>query len=289
MPIIEPAIRPPSEAESFLLQVTLGCSSNTCTFCDAYKSKEFAVKDFEEIEQDIQTTASSYPYVKRVFLMDGDALVLNNNKLVRILDSLNLNFPELNRISSYANGFNITKRTHEELLELREKKLSLVYIGLESGSQNILSLRKKKSTVSEMIDAVSKARKAEIKSSVMVLLGLGGKEFSGEHIRETIVTLNAMQPRYLSFLTLMLVPGTELYKDAVNKNFTPLNQLEFLGELYEIIKGLDLKETIVRANHASNYLPLKGTLGKDKEIILKQLEAALNGELSLRHEFMRGL
>lgn len=289
MPIIEPAIRPPSEAESFLLQVTLGCSSNTCTFCGAYKGKDFAVKSFEEIEKDIQTAASFYPYVKRVFLMDGDALVLNNNKLVRILDSLNLNFPELNRVSSYANGFNITKRTHEELLELREKKLSLVYIGLESGSQNILNLRKKKSTVSEMIHAVSKAREAEIKSSVMVLLGLGGKEFSKEHVRETIVALNAMQPRYLSFLTLMLVPGTELYRDAVNKNFTPLNQLEFLGELYEIIKGLELKETIVRANHASNYLPLKGTMGKDKENMLKQLEAALNGELSLRHEFMRGL
>jgi radical SAM superfamily enzyme YgiQ (UPF0313 family) len=289
MSIVEPVIRPPAEAESFLLQVTLGCSADSCSFCGAYKSKTFRVKDRKEITTDINEYARRCQDTRRVFLMDGDALVLANSKLVPILEELDAAFPLLARISSYANGCNITRKNDHELRELYKHKLSLIYMGLESGSQGVLDRCGKSSSVEEMIEAVNKAAKANIKSSVIVLLGLGGKKHSQEHVKDTIAALNRMQPRYLSFLSLMVIPGTPLAEEARRGEFKELNSAELLKESYEIIKGLELKRTVFRSDHASNYLALEGAFPKDKMTLLNILESAICGKIRLKPESLRGL
>ena len=289
MPIVEPVIRPPAEADSFLLQITLGCSSDSCSFCGAYKSKTFHVKDRKEITVDINWYARRYQGTRRIFLMDGDALVLANSKLVPILEELNTAFPRLTRISSYANGCNITKKNDRELLELYKHKLSLIYMGLESGSQAVLDRCGKYSSAEEMVEAVNRAAKAQIKSSVIVLLGLGGKKYSEEHVQGTVAALNRMQPRYLSFLSLMVIPGTPLAEEVRRGEFEELNSAELLKESYEIIKGLDLKKTVFRSDHASNYLALEGAFPKDKMTLLNILESAISGEIRLKPESLRGL
>lgn len=289
MSIIEPVIRPPAEANSFLLQVTLGCSVNSCTFCGAYKNKPFSIKSSSEITADIRQHARWNKDTRRVFLIDGDALVLNNDKLIPILKEIDGAFPKLSRISSYANGHNITQRSNSELKELKDNKLGLIYIGLESGSQEILNYRHKRSTAKEMIEAVNKAEEAGIKSSVIVLLGLGGLEHSKKHVQDTIEALNLMQPRYLSFLSLMVIPGTELANEIEKGSFKELTPVGLLKESYEIIKGLKLNKTIFRSNHASNHLALEGTFPKDKIKLLNTLEAGISGELRLKPEFLRGL
>ena len=289
MTIIEPVIRPPSEARSFLLQVTLGCSANHCSFCGAYKTKKFSIKGQKEIMSDIVSYARRYKDTRRVFLMDGDALAASNEKLIPILDRLHESFQMLARISSYANGYNITKRTPGELKELYDRKLRLLYIGLESGDQGILDRCHKRSGANEMIRAVNMASDSGIKSSVIVLLGLGGKEHSTGHIRGTIKALNMMQPRYLSFLSLMVIPGTPLYKEVRHGVFEELDPRGLLQEAHDIIKGLELKKTIFRSDHASNYLPLEGVFPKDKFKILTMIKSALNGDIDLRPEFSRGL
>ena len=289
MPINEPVIRPPAEADSFLLQITLGCSADSCTFCGAYKNKTFRSKDQKEIFADIDWYARRRPETRRVFLMDGDAMVLNNNRLLPILEKLARSFPRLSRVSSYANGSNITRKSDQELKELSGHRLSLIYMGLESGSQAILDRCEKSSSVEEMVIAVQRAAQAHIKSSVIVLLGLGGEKYSRDHIRGTIEALNRMQPRYLSFLSLMVIPGTPLAKEIRSGDFQELDPMGLLRESYEIIKGLDLKQTIFRSNHASNHLALEGSLPKDKMVLLRILKSALDGEVGLRPEIFRGL
>ncbi len=289
MGIIEPIIRPPAEAGSFLLQVTVGCSANQCKFCGAYRTKDFGVQNLGEIVSDIRGYSSRYPCTRRVFLLDGDALSLNNNRLLPVLKVLNDSFPELTRISSYANGYNISKRSDAELKELYESRLRLIYLGLESGSQELLNYHNKVSTRNEMIEAVQRASRFQIKSSVMVLLGLGGRKFSRKHAVGTIEALNEMQPRYLSFLSLMVIPGTPLAKEVDAGEFEELNPMELLSEMYEIIKGLELKKTIFRSDHASNYLPLDGVFPKDKDRLLSVLKSAMGGGVGLRPEHFRGL
>jgi len=202
---------------------------------------------------------------------------------------LNCSFPRLSRISSYANGFNITNRDKQSLIELCDNKLRLIYIGLESGNQGVLDRCHKKSSAGEMVEAVNMAKDANIKSSVIVLLGLGGKRYSEEHVRDTITVLNNMQPRYLSFLSLMLLPGTELYNEAKSGRFEELNSSELLVEARDIIRGLNLNGTIFRSNHASNYLPLEGRFPQDKDKLLEVLELAVNKKIDLKPEFLRGL
>jgi radical SAM superfamily enzyme YgiQ (UPF0313 family) len=289
MPIIEPVIRPPAEANSFLLQVTTGCSANHCSFCGAYLNKPFRIKNEKEIFLDIEQGREDYPDAKKVFLMDGDALAMKNSQLLPILDRLNDSFCRLSRISSYANGYNITRRTEQELKQLVESKLNLIYIGLESGNQQILDKCDKKSSAQEMLEAVKKADNAGIKSSVIVLLGLGGKEFAAEHEQDTISVLNQMQPRFLSFLSLMLIPGTRLYDEHRSGNFKQLDADELLRQTYNIVSGLELKKTIFRTNHASNYLPLEGRFPQDKQYLMDTLQKAIAGKVSLRPEFFRAL
>lgn len=285
MPIVEPAIRPPSEWDSFLLQVTCGCSANSCSFCGAYLNKQFRLKELSEIYADIDEHARYAPNTRRVFLMDGDALVLSNKHLVPILKYLQEKFPKLRRISSYANGYNIVNRSKEDLEELYANKLTLIYMGLESGSQEVLDFCNKKSSAKEMIKAVEMATQVGIKSSIIVLLGLGSKNLSEDHAAQTIKALNRIQPRYLSFLSLMLVPGTKLHNQMLEGQFFELSPEELINEAHQIIEGLELKKTIFRSNHASNHIPLEGTLPKDKEKLL----IALNPNQPLKPEHLRGL
>ena len=289
MPILQPVIRPPAEADSFLLQVTLGCSVDTCTFCGAYKNKPFRIKDPDEIASDIDRHAKRYPDTRRVFLMDGDAMVLANAKMVPILHQLQRSFPKLSRVATYANGINILRKNDDELAELRQHQLSLLYMGLESGDQATLDRCHKASRVDDMVIAVRKAAAANIKSSVIVLLGLGGKTYSREHVQGTINALNNMQPRYLSFLSLMVIPQTPLAEDIKSGMFVALNSFELLKEAHDIIDGLHLAKTIFRSDHASNHLPLEGSFPKDKIMLLEILKAAMQGKISLRPELLRGL
>lgn len=289
MSIIEPAIRPPSEANSFLLQLTLGCSADSCTFCGSYHGKKFKLKTAEEILHDIKNGSKLYPDATKAFLMDGDALVINNKILLSILKNIITYFPKVNRISSYANDYNILNRTDNELKELYEHKMRLIYMGLESGSQKILDKCYKKSTVNGMIKTVQRCNEFKIKTSIIVLLGLGGKDLSKEHVEQTAIAVNKMQPTYLSFLALMILPHTQLFQEMQSGNFTPLNQYEILWEMYEIIKHLELKRTIFFANHASNYLPITGRFPNDKKDLLIEIKNAINGKIHLRPEFLRGL
>lgn len=289
MPLVDPVIRPPSEARSFLLQLTTGCSVNSCTFCGAYNSKPFRVKNMDEVFGDISEHVRSDPGTRRVFLLDGDALAVGNDILVPVLDRLAGSFPRLSRVASYANGGNITVRSDQELGELTARKLSLIYIGLESGSEKVLSRCRKKASAGEMVDAVGRCRAAGIKSSVIVLLGLGGRDLRDDHVAETIRALNLMQPRYLSFLSLMILPGTPLEHQVRRGEFELPGPVDLLREMQDIIGGLELDGTIFRTNHASNHLPLEGRFPADKEVFLRILDEALSGRRPVRPEYWRGL
>ena len=282
-------IRPPSEADSLLLQITLGCSHNKCTFCGTYPDKTFRKRPIDEVFEDIDSVKPYAGSITRIFLCDGDAMVLSQDHLLKVLDRLNSAFPNLQRVGIYANARDILKKMPEELEELSRKKLTIGYIGLESGSDEVLRRVKKGATAQEQIDAVRKAQEAGIKMSVIALLGLGGRELSEEHAKKTAWALNEMQPRFASFLTLMLVPGTELAGQYQRGEFELLEPMEFLVELRIIVRDLELKNTIFRTNHASNFLALGGTFPKDKEKILAELDRGIDGDAPLRPEFFRGL
>lgn len=284
-------IRPPSEADSYLLQITYGCSHNKCTFCPTYLDKKFGVRPPEEVFEDIELASNSYPQTRRVFLCDGNALVLQNRRLMPILERICAGFPNLQRVGIYANAGDILKKSMGELEELRDKKLGLIYMGLESGSEEILRRVKKGSTAREMIDSVKKARRAGIKVSVIGLLGLGGKTLSHEHAVKTGKAVSEMDPRYFSLLSLMLVPGTELYSEWERSEFEMPEPIELLEEMKEMIENLEgLSGCIFRTNHASNYLPLAGRLPRDKQKLLATIDSAVSqGESALRPESWRGL
>lgn len=282
-------IRPPSEARSYLLQITYGCSWNNCTFCPAYLEKPFKIRPFKEVEQDIQMAKKASPHVRRVFLCDGDGLVLSMDRLLPILDLLNVSFPNLNRIGIYFNARNILSKSHNEIQQLVQRKLTIGYIGLESGSDRILEKVRKGATAQEMIEAVLKAQANGMKISVIGLLGLGGVKHSQEHANKTAAVISEMKPRYFSLLTLMLVKGTPLYKDFEAKNFILPNEKGLLKEMRVIIENIETDKTIFRTNHASNYLPLEGILSRDKKKLVKAIDLALSGKIPLKPEFFRGL
>ncbi|MCK4307005.1 radical SAM protein [candidate division WOR-3 bacterium] len=284
-------IRPPSEAESYILQVTYGCSHNKCTFCPTYLDKSFRVRPVNEVMGDIEIAQNLMPQTRRVFLADGNALVLSNQKLMPILDTLNSSFPGLQRVGIYANAGDILRKTDQELKELSAKKLLIIYIGLESGSNRVLKKVNKGATAEEMIEAVNKAQNAGFKVSVIGLLGLGGTDLWKEHAVATGKAVSAMNPLYFSLLTLMIVPGTELYRQWEEKEFILSEPLDMLREMRVVIENINVSSgCIFRTNHASNYLSLAGRLPNDKERLLKVIDQALaEGESRLRPEFLRGL
>jgi len=284
-------IRPPSEADSYILQVTYGCSHNQCAFCGTYLDKPFRVRPADEVQQDIGLARRCIPGTRRVFLADGNALVLGSRRLAPILDALAAAFPGLQRVSAYANARDLLQKSVDELQLLRDRGLRLVYLGLESGHDEVLRRINKGTTATEMIEAVQRTQAAGIRVSVIGLLGVAGAELSAAHAEATGRAVSAMDPRYLSLLTLMLVPGTPLHRQWQQGTFQPLDPEALLRELHQVILHLEgLSGCIFRTNHASNYLPLAGTLPKDKERLLTTLEAAFQlGRAALRPESWRGL
>ncbi|NIO68206.1 MAG: radical SAM protein [Anaerolineae bacterium] len=308
-------VRPPSEAWSYILQITYGCSHNQCTFCSTYLDKPFQVRPAKEVLEDIEMARSYVPHTRRVFLADGNALVLSTRRLVPILDALGKAFPNLERVSIYANAQDILRKSEEELATLYRKKLSMIYMGLESGDEEILRRVKKGATAAEMIEAVKKAQAIgpstgsgrspstalrqgsgqgsgrSFKMSVIGILGLGERQHSREHAIATGQAVSAMDPAYFSLLTLMVVPGTELYRQWKAGQFVLIEPLEMLAEMRVMIQHMEgLTHCVFRTNHASNYLPLAGTLPQDKEKLLATLDRALaQGEAVLRPEYLRAL
>jgi radical SAM superfamily enzyme YgiQ (UPF0313 family) len=284
-------IRPPSEADSYILQVTYGCSHNRCTFCGTYLDKPFQTRPPDEVQQDIALAGRLLSGTRRVFLADGNAMVLSTSRLTTILESLSAAFRELQRVSVYANARDLLTKGLGDLQRLRKLGLRLIYLGLESGHDEVLLRVQKSATADEMIAAVQLAHAADMRVSVIGLLGLGGPELSAAHAEATGRVVSAMDPRYLSLLTLMLVPGTPLYEQWQQGEFQLMQPEELLHELREILLHLDgLSGCIFRTNHASNYLPLAGTLPKDKPRLLATLDAALrSGPSLLRPEHWRAL
>jgi radical SAM superfamily enzyme YgiQ (UPF0313 family) len=284
-------IRPPSEADSYILQVTYGCSHNRCTFCGTYLDKPFQARPVEEVLEDIALAQQRMPGTRRVFLADGNGLVLNTERLVTILDALASGFPLLRRVGIYASARDILGKSGADLAMLQQRKLEIVYLGLESGSDEVLRRIHKGITAAEMVEAVHKLKRAGIRTSVIALLGLGGTELSAEHAGETGRVVSAMAPEYLSMLTLMLVPGTELYQQWQSGTFDLPEPAGLLHELRQVVAHLDgLSRCIFRTNHASNYLPLAGTLSRDKAKLLATIDEALSrGRSALRPEAWRAL
>lgn len=290
-------VRPPSEAESYILQATYGCSHGGCTFCGTYLDKPFRARPMEEVLEDVALAGEELPETRRVFIADGNALVLSTRRLATILDALAAAFPLLRRVGIYANARDLLGKSETDLAMLCQKKLQIAYLGLESGSDEVLRRICKGATAAEMVEAVHKAKRAGIRASVIALLGVGGAELSSQHAEETGRVVSAMDPHYLSMLTLMLVPGTELHRQcqsgqsAVGTLFRPMKPEELLAELRQVVTHADgLSRCIFRTNHASNYLPLAGTLSRDKARLLATLDRALaEGPSALRSEAWRGL
>jgi radical SAM superfamily enzyme YgiQ (UPF0313 family) len=283
-------IRPPSEARSTIIQVTYGCSHNQCTFCGTYQDKAFRVRPAEEVMEDIALAQRQLPHTRRVFLADGDALVLSTRRLITILDALASAFPRLERVGTYANAQDVLRKDPVELEQLREKGLGIVYLGLESGSDEVLRRVRKGATAAEMVEAVQRIKAAGMLTSVIGILGLGGPEGSAAHAEATGQAVSAMDPHYLAMLTLMLVPGTELHRQWEAGEFELMTPEAMLVELRHVIEHLHgLTRCIFRTNHASNYLPLAGTLPQGKDRLLATLDTALKGKASLRPESWRAL
>jgi radical SAM superfamily enzyme YgiQ (UPF0313 family) len=282
-------IRPPSEANSLLLQVTVGCSHNKCSFCPAYKKKKFRIKSYDEILEDI-LEAGRWRSIDKVFLCDGDALIMPQERLVQILGLIRTHIKGVQRVGTYANAKSILRKTVDELIHLRELGLGIVYLGIETGSDELLKTIRKGVTAAQMIDAGRRVKEAGIKLSVTVILGLGGRRQNTEHVNDTASVLTDIDPEYASVLTLMLMPGTPLYSEYESGNFTLPDKFDLLRELAGIIEKSDFSGCYLTSNHASNYLPIKARLPSEKEktVITIYNMIRKNDVKSLRPEYMRG-
>lgn len=284
--------RPPSEARSYLLQVTMGCTHNECTFCSMYREKLFRVRDVKEVIEDLHMARRYYSYVDRVFLCDGDALCLSNEKLLYIMSKIFEILPEVSRISTYGAPKDVINKTHEELVELREAGLEFIYIGAESGSDIILKDIKKGATRAEIIEAVHKIEAAGIKASVTFISGLGGRAKWREHAIETGTMISELGASYVGLLTLLLEPTAPLYKDVQDGKFEILTAEEVVQETMLLMEHVNVpvdKPCVFRANHASNYVVLRGNLPNDKERFMAQLKAASENSSLLKDERFRAL
>ena len=287
----EPLFRPPSEAGSLIFQITLGCSWNKCAFCEMYTSKSFRIKKEEDIFTEIKAMQVYGTSIRKVFLADGNAFVLSYERLSRILDRLNTSFPKLRRISAYALPKDILSKTDEELNQLADKGLNLLYVGIETGDDELLQAINKGETYGSTSQALIRARRAGIKLSVMILNGLGGRKFTEQHAVNSARIVNEIQPEYLSTLVLSFPHGTDHFKKRFAGNFEELTKTELIAEMGNFISCLELENTVFRSDHASNYLVLKGILNNDKEKLLKRIAKVLEDptRAHLRPEWMRGL
>jgi len=267
--------RPPSEADSLILQVTIGCSYNECAFCAMYRDKKFRVRKIDELRAEIAWARSALGDVRKVFLADGDALIAPPKLLHEVLDALREAFPSLRRVSCYASPQALDVRTVEQMAALREAGLGQYYLGVESGHDAVLRRMTKGVDAAEMIRVARKAHDAGVKLSTMILLGAGGPALSLEHARASAAVINAIQPRFVSTLVVTPVEGTPLFDEASRGEFEDMEPAAITRELREFVAGLDLRGSVFRANHASNWLPIGGTLPKDKAAILATLDEAL--------------
>lgn len=282
-------IRPPSEANSILLQVTVGCSHNKCTFCGTFDGERFKIKSDDIIMADIAFAAQYCKRQRRVFLCDGDAMIIPQKRLMKILTEIRRQLPWVTRVGIYANTKSLAMKSDEQLRELHENGIGIAYMGLESGDDVTLKAVRKGATAQRMIDMGRKARAAGIKLSVTVLLGLAGRERSQIHARETGRVLSAIDPEFVGALSLMLMPGTPLYDQHQNGSFDLIEPDEMLAELRTMIAETRQTKGMFHANHASNYLPIRARMPKEKAQTLALIDAALAGKVQLRPEWMRAL
>ena len=282
--------RPPSEAYSLLVQVTIGCSHNKCTFCNMYKAKQFKVRKPEEVLEDLAWARGHYNRVERIFLCDGDALCLANHKLLVILDYIREHFPECERVTTYGRATDVIRKTDEELRELKEHGLEMVYIGAESGSQKILDKVNKGETREELIEGVQRLEKAGIKTSVTFISGLAGPADWEEHAIETGKMIAEMNASYVSLLTLMLQPPAPLLDDYREGKFKLLTPEEVLAETCLMLQyARPSKPCVFRSNHASNYVSLRGNLPMDNESMIASLKRCMEDRGLLKDERFRML
>lgn len=285
-----PLYRPPSEAGSMIFQVTLGCSFNKCSFCDMYRTKEYVERPWEEIKAEIDLMSNFYPHTRRIFLADGDALNMSKDRLVQILGYLYEKFPAIERVSCYAMPKNLLQKTDEELKALRGAGLHMFYVGIESGNDIVLKKVTKGATGRSIVQACNKAKKHGYALSCMIILGLGGKKYTKEHIADTAKVLSEVAPDYVGALTLHLDPS--LHDEFMGKYAEPfefLEDIEVLEELEQLIKDFDPKTPVVfRANHASNVYSIKGTMPDDRDKVLALVHNLKSHPEMLKPKSLRG-
>lgn len=290
MPDYEPPVyRPPGEWRSFLVQATIGCSHNGCTFCGMYKGKKFRVRPLDDILWDIRETAFFYNQYEKVFICDGDAIAMDTEDLLKIIREIKIAFPKCRLISTYAGPKSTLSKTPEELKRLREAGLGRAYLGIETGMDALLKSTNKGVDRAQMLEAGLRLRNAGIDLWGIILIGLGGKPLSMENARETARIVNEMQPNHLSAMNYTPVEGTKLGNMALRGEFQVLSAEESLLETAELIRNLEVSGMHFTSDHASNYLPLKGTLNEDKEKLLALIEGAVSGSVRIRSEGARGL
>jgi radical SAM superfamily enzyme YgiQ (UPF0313 family) len=283
--------RPPSEADSLILQVTVGCSYHRCTFCGAYQGKSFRVKSFEEVKEDIEEVSSYGSRIGKVFLADGDALIIPQKGLVRILTFLREKLKGLERVGIYANAKDILRKDVEELKELKELGLGILYLGLESGNPEVLKRIKKNATIDQMVLAARRVKESGILLSVTVLLGIGGVENSQAHAEHTGEVLSQMDPDYVGALSLMIVPGTPIEKEIETARLILPTPFGLIQELETMIQHCQFSRCFFASNHASNYLPLRIRMPEGKEEALRRIREVLRRKdpALLRPEYLRAL
>ena len=282
--------RPPSEAYSLIIQVTLGCAHNDCTFCSMFKDKKFRVRNVAEVLEDLEMARKTYRHVEKIFLADGDALVLTNEKLMVILDKIKELFPECKRVGIYGSPQDVLRKKPEELEELRDNGIGIIYIGAESGSDRVLKEIKKGATRAEIIEAIKKIEASGIDSSVTFISGLSGETGWEEHAIDSGTMISEAQPAYVGLLTLMVEPDAPLYKDIQDGTFKFLSPVGVIRETILMLENMNVERPCVfRSNHASNYIALKGTLPQDKEKMIASLKSVLNREDLLKNDALRML
>ncbi|UZP68871.1 radical SAM protein [Desulfovibrio mangrovi] len=282
-------IRPPSEIDSILLQVATGCPHNNCTFCGAYQDKTFRIKDDAVIDADILWAAEHLKGMRRLFLCDGDCLALPQHRLVALLQSIRQHLPQVTRVGTYGSAMSIARKTDDELAVLRSLGLSFVYMGVESGDDDVLRRVNKRVSSAQLIEQAARVTAAGMKLNVTVIVGLGGVEGSMRHARETGRVLSAMSPDFIGVLSLMLLPDTPLHGEYKRGEFSMPDACGLLRELRELLACTDIRSGIFLTNHASNHLPMRVRLPKDKDVALEKLDAAIGGYVPIKSEWMRAL
>ena len=281
--------RPPSEAYSLIVQCTLGCSHNKCAFCIMYKDKQFSINPVEQVLGDLAEARRLYHRIERIFLADGDALILPMDYLLRVLDFIREVFPECERVSAYASTKALMRKTDEELETLRKRGLQMIYVGLESGNEALLKKYMKGVTAEEIIEHSLRAKAAGMTLSITAINGMGGREQSEIHAVDTAAALSRIKADYVAMLTLRVYTGTPLHDWIERGELTMLDPLELAAENRILLQHIDSEGSVFRSNHASNYLPLKGTLNRDREALIAQIDKALAGEVRFRRAVELGL